>query len=316
MKKHKSQLIIAILFLSQCMLAQKVKVEDGKETYGTNVHQGQFTTLELDKKEVTKAWDKYLKVYGKVESSKGVYKVSPANVPGSPNSILLSQINHTSTGTKVWLCMQVDSQDITIAKPNEYQTVRKILYEFGITAYRDDINEQIIEAEKALEIAVKVQEKKLNNGENLEDKLVENQNDKLDYEIRQKKNAEDFIRINNEVNTNLQEQRAALTQVEKIKAELDKQENQSSQDLHKTLNDAIKNQQQKVKEGERLAKDLEKNKSTKLELQDKLEKNALEKKLLEAELKQNKADQEAAAIDAEKMRRAVEVVKAKLQTIE
>lgn len=316
MKKHKSQLIIAILFLSQCMLAQKVKVEDGKETYGTNVHQGQFTTLELDKKEVTKAWDKYLKVYGKVESSKGAYKVSPANVPGNPNSILLSQINQTSTGTKVWLCMQVDSQDITIAKPNEYQTVRKMLYEFGITAYRDDINEQIVEAEKALEIAVKVQEKKLNNGENLEDKLVENKNDKLDYEIRQKKNAEDFIRINNEVNTNLQEQRAALTQVEKIKAELDKQENQSSQDLHKTLNDAIKNQQQKIKEGERLAKDLEKNKSTKLELQDKLKKNELEKKLLEAELKQNKADQEAAAIDAEKMRRAVEVVKAKLQTIE
>ncbi|MCU0429548.1 MAG: hypothetical protein MUF42_06205 [Cytophagaceae bacterium] len=305
-----------LLLWSLSLWAQKVKIEDSKETHGHSIHQGIATTLELDKKEVGKAWEKYMKLYGKLENDKGYYKVSPALLTGLSNASLLSQVVASATGTKVWLCLQIDSTDVTPDKTAEYATAKKLLYEFGVTAYRDDINEQIAEAEKALEQSVQIHERKLKEGEGLEDKLVENQNDKLDFELRQKKNAEDFVRINTAINANLTDQKTALEHVSRIKTELDKPENASSQDLHKTLNEAIKIQQTKVKEGEKLAKELEKNKTTKLELEEKLLKNANEKKELEQKLVQNKADKEAAAQDAEKMRKAVEVVKAKLQTIE
>ena len=84
----------------------------------------------------------------------------------------------------------------------------------------------------------------------------------------------------------------------------------------KALTEAIKIQQKKVNEGERLAKELAKNKQNWIDLDAKTKRNASDLVEYLRLQEQNKIDQAAAAVDVDKMKKAVEIVKDKMNKIE
>lgn len=92
--------------------------------------------------------------------------------------------------------------------------------------------------------------------------------------------------------------------------------NEQIEDAEKALEKSIKNQEKTVKEGEKLQSDLESNANEKQRLETALENNADEKVQLESDIQNNKDEQANAVKDVEDMKKAVEVVRSKLDRIE
>lgn len=91
--------------------------------------------------------------------------------------------------------------------------------------------------------------------------------------------------------------------------------NNQIKDAEKALSSSVKNQERKIKDGENLVRDIDKNKQEKINLEQKLKDNASELEQLKKDVEQNKLDQTAAASEVEKMKKAVDVVKQKLDDL-
>jgi hypothetical protein len=316
-KMHKYVIIFFLMF-SGVLNAQKIKIQESSETVENVSRKGMFVLLELDKKEVEKAWTKYLKNYGKTSYSAGAIIVQAADMKALSDypCRVISFVEVAPTGSRVWWAIDLGAKYVT-KESEEYRGAEKMLYEFALNAYKEDVNRQIIDAEGALETATKIQEKEVNEGTDLQEKIDNNKIQKTELEGKLQFNKEEYARLNRELDNSFAEQKTALLNVENIKVAQHAKEGQLQTDEEKkALTEAIKVQQKKINEGEKLAKDLAKNKQTRAELENKLKKNASDLVEYLALQEQNKKDQAAAAIDVEKMKKAVEIVKDKMNKIE
>ncbi len=316
---HKKLLLFFLLFSIGVVKAQKIKIQESSEMVENISRTGMYVSLELDKKDVEKLWSKYLKAYGKTSSSNGVLLIHAADMKAisSYPCRVFSIVSATATGAKVWWAIDLGAKFVSKESEAEYKGAEKMLYEFAVSAYRDDINKQIEDAEGALLAATKIHEKEVNEGIDLQDKIDNSGVQKVELEDKLKVNKEDYVRLNREIDNNLAEQKVALQNSENIKAVQHAKEGQlQTNEEKKALTDAVKVQKEKVNEGERLAKDLAKNKQNRVDLEAKQKKNAADMVEFLKQKEQNQKDQAAAAIDVEKMKTAVDVVKNKMNTIE
>ncbi len=299
--------------------AQKIKIQESTETVEGLSRQGMFVLLELDKKEVEKAWQKYLKQYGKTETSKGLILLQAAEMKAISDypCRVISMVEVAHTGSRVWWAIDMGSKFVTRESEAQYKGAEKMLYEFSINAYRDDINRQIIDAERALEAATKIHEKEVSEGISLQDKIENNQNQKNELENKLLVNKEDYGRLNRDIDHNFADQKNAFQHVETIKSAQHATDGEpQTEEEKKALTEAIKAHQKKVSEGEKLAKEIAKNKQSRTDLESKHKKNAAELVELLKLQEQNRKDQEGASIDVEKMKKALEIVKDKMNKIE
>ena len=316
---YKYSIIYFVVFFSFTVEAQKVKILESAETIDGTSRTGMSVLLELDKKEVEKSWIKYLKTYGKTSTSTGVILVQAADMKAISDypCRVISKVAVSPNGSSVWWAIDLGAKYITKESEAEYRGAEKMLYEFSVNAYKDDVNRQILDAEGALEAATKIQEKEVKEGIDLTEKIESNRVQKAELETKLQINKEDYARFNREIDNVFLEQKTALLNVENIKATQHAAEGKiQTEEEKKALTEAIKIQQKKVNEGERLAKELAKNKQTRLDLDTKLKKNASDLTEYLSLQEQNKKDQAAAAIDVDKMKRAVEIVKDKMNKIE
>jgi len=214
-----------LLFVaSQFAVAQKVKVNESTETIDKLERSGLFVVIDLDHKMIDKMWEKQLKSYGKTESSKGTYTLPVANVSAiSSNPVkIVSKVEGSGKGTKIWWTIDMGTSHVTKeSNPSAYKAAEKILYEFALECYRADINNQIKDAEKALNTSVKNQEKKVKEGENLLRDIDKNKQEKINLEQKLKDNAAELERLKKDVEQNKLDQAAAASDVEKMKKALD-----------------------------------------------------------------------------------------------
>lgn len=204
--------------------AQKISVSESSEMIEKISRSGMHTIIELDEKKVSKAWEKFLKNYGKIESSKGILTIPVANIgaiSGSPCKVI-SKVQSSNKGTKVWWAIDMGSSLVTSSSNNSaYKSAEKLLRDFAAQCYRDDINDQIADAEKALEASTKKQERTIKDGENLKGDLEKNAKDKIDLENRLKQNAQDKVTLEKNIEQNKTDQSAAAQDVEKMKKALE-----------------------------------------------------------------------------------------------
>lgn len=308
--------LLCCVFTAQ---AQKIKIQESSETVEGINRQGMYVLLELDKKEVEKSWLKYLKQYGKTETSKGLITVQSADMKAISDypCRVISMVEVAHTGARVWWAIDMGSKFVTKESEAQYAGAEKMLYEFAVNAYKEDVNRQIIDAEGALESATKIHEKEVTEGINLQDKIEANQTQKTELENKLKINQEDYTRLNREIDNNFAEQKTALLNVENIKASQHAANGQPQTDEEKkALTEAIKSQQKKVSEGEKLAREIARNKQARTDFEAKQKKNAAELVELTKQQEQNKTDQQAASVDVDKMKKALEIVKDKMNHIE
>jgi uncharacterized protein YlaN (UPF0358 family) len=136
--------------------------------------------VELDKKLIEKAYLKKLKETGRTEMNKtGSITVKSASLPGlagTVNPTAFARADQGAKGTRVFLSVDLPTETIK-AGHAAFDELKKFLYDFALQCYRDDLNAQIAEADKAVDAAVKLNENSTDEGQDLKRQLEKNLNE-------------------------------------------------------------------------------------------------------------------------------------------
>jgi hypothetical protein len=201
-------------------IAQKVTVIEQDETIENVIRKGMSTVIVLDQEEVEKAWIKKLKEFGKVDVQKNVYIVESALISGISTTPvrIISTIIQSDKGSRVFWSIEMGKAYVsTKDDPEKFSIAEKILHDFGVMVYRENINDQIKDAEKVLSQTVKAQEKKVKQGVDLVNKVDRNKQQKINLEQKLKENAEELIQLQKDIEQNKLDQGASSVEVEKVK---------------------------------------------------------------------------------------------------
>ena len=205
-------------FAVQNAVAQRVSVLPAEAEIDGLKRSGLSTTIELERKQVEKAWNKYLKNLGKVESSKGNYTAKAASVPSiAPGTVnIFSKVEADTRGTTIFYAIDLGTEFVTIGTP-AYENARKLLHEFAVQQYRDDLNEQIKEADEVVDDAVRTHEKKVAQGENFQKQLERNAQEKIKLQKELEENARELEKLKNNIEQNKTDQATALEEIKKVR---------------------------------------------------------------------------------------------------
>lgn len=218
----KRNIAIVLFFMFAVMAnAQKVTVNQTDQKVNKITRPGAAVYLELDEKLVSNLWKKQFKDYGKVSTSGGDYYIEAATVPGISSIVrTISRVEKSGKGTMVW--MAVDMGDEWAQSGGKgWAAIEKILHNFGVTAYKEDIMEQIADAEKALEKTVKQQEKTIKEGDNLQSDYEDNAEEKIRLENALKDNAAQKVQLQQSIEQNKKDKERMVGEVDKMKKAVD-----------------------------------------------------------------------------------------------
>lgn len=216
------QLIFVYLFgllYIQNIFAQKINVIEENNTANNKYVSGYSVTIDLNASDVKKSWNKQLKTYGKTVKEGNNISVINANVPSFPTggTNLYSTTSDSPRGLKIWFCITTPEKWNSSDKITSESQAKTILHDFAATSYRDNINEQIKDAERALMNASKNQEKVLRNNEKIKNQILDNATEKIELEKKLKQNAADLIQFNKDLEQNKIDQQKAQEEVERMK---------------------------------------------------------------------------------------------------
>jgi hypothetical protein len=220
MLKKYTNLLGIILLVSLQVNAQKVIVTEHELTIDNVSRKGMSTTILLEQEITEKSWLKKLKEFGKVDAQKNVYTVDIATILGISSTPvrIISTINQSDKGSKVFWSIEIGKAYVsTKDDPAKYSTAEKILHDFAVMVYREDINDQIKDAEKVLLQTVKVQEKKVKLGTDLVNKVERNGQQKINLEQKLKENAAELVQLHKDIEQNKLDQAASVIEVDKVK---------------------------------------------------------------------------------------------------
>jgi hypothetical protein len=200
--------------------AQKVMVTEHDETIDNVTRKGMSTIILLEQEITEKSWLKKLKEFGKVESQKNNYTVEIANISGISSTPvrIISTISQSDKGSKVFWSIEMGKAYVsTKDDPAKYTIAEKILHDFAVMVYREDINDQIKDAEKVLSQTVKTQDKKVRIGSDLVNKVERNKQQKLTLEQKLRDNADELLQLQKDIEQNKLDQAASVVEVGKVK---------------------------------------------------------------------------------------------------
>ncbi len=219
------QIIILLAFLNIIHFSnaqKRVSVSEKELTVEKIRRTGLSTTLEADKKLTSNLWRKQIKEYGKVSKSGGVMIIDVAKIPSiSAKPVkVYTTVQSSGKGAMVW--MAIDLGDAFVVSGNsKFSAAERLLKEFGVKVYKEEIQLEIKEAEKAVNEAVKRKEKRVKEGEELQSDLVRNADEKKKLEQEIKDNASQKVQLEKDVEQNKKDQVAADEHIAKMKKALE-----------------------------------------------------------------------------------------------
>ena len=200
MNKFLSALVLCFsLVVAQ---AQTVTVNKQNETVKNETIEVFATTLEGRKEEIQQAFARYQKEMGKVKLLSSPAVITEPIISGTPFSkgIVYAGSQSSDKPTTVWMGINPadwEQKDVTYAT----RELQKMVYQFGIKFYRDQVQKQIDETQQALDAVEKQQQRMLNQSKDLTIKLSNNEQEKIQLEKslenNQLENAALKIRIEN-----------------------------------------------------------------------------------------------------------------------
>lgn len=177
---------LALLFsllLAVSAFGQKVTVDKKSEKVKGESAEGFGTTLEGKKEEVAAAWSKYIKALGKVKAGSDYQFIETPAMGGTvyTSGVLYAKSDGNAETGSVWMGIRADEWTVNDIKIVE-ETVKELVYQFGIKFYKDKIQAQINEAQEALNIVVRQQQRLVTENNSLHTKLVSNEQQKIQLE--------------------------------------------------------------------------------------------------------------------------------------
>jgi hypothetical protein len=180
---NKFKLSLFLVSLPLFIHAQKVSVTGQARKINNVEAKGYEAILEGAKEEVSVAWQKFLKEIGKTKQLADSWTVSDPAMGGTvySKSIVYALADGASEVSSVWLGIiegEWKVNDITLVT----KELEKFTYQFGVKFYRDKIQAQIDEANRALSAVERQQQRLTNQNKDLNIKLSNNEQEKIRLE--------------------------------------------------------------------------------------------------------------------------------------
>ncbi|HEY5823150.1 MAG TPA: hypothetical protein VIT44_02220, partial [Cyclobacteriaceae bacterium] len=181
MKKFIVVSICLLFFVS--LHAQTVTVKKQQDRVKGENTDGYGTDLEGKKEDISLAWSKFLKEVGKAKSLNDVLTISEPALGATvyPKGILYATSSGDQEKGRVWIGLKEAEWTVNdIGMVNA--ELEKLVYRFGIKFYKDKIQLQIDEAQRASDAVDKQKQRLLNQSKDLVLKLGNNDQEKIRLE--------------------------------------------------------------------------------------------------------------------------------------
>jgi len=220
MNRNKFALIfLASLFCITSAIAQKVTTEKQSQKVNGDEAQGFAALLEGKKDDVAISWSKFLKEFGKPKGM-DLISISEPALGGTVYSkgTIYADIKDKGDNTWVWLGVIENEwvvNDMDIVKKD----LEKEVYRFGIKYYKDKIQEQIDEAQRAHDATTRQSQRLVNQNKDLNIQLGNNEQEKIKLEERLQSNALEHAVLLQKIENNKLAQdsvKAATEQIKKV----------------------------------------------------------------------------------------------------
>jgi predicted RNase H-like nuclease (RuvC/YqgF family) len=180
---HKFLFFNLFLFISSLAQGQTITVNKQNEKVKGETIEVFALSLEGKKEDIKSAWIKYLKEMGKLKLLGSPMTVSEPVISGTPFSkgVVYAGTNEGDKTSTVWMGInskEWDEKDVTYAN----RELQKMMNQFGIKFYRDQVQVQINETQQALDAVAKQQQRLLNQNKDLTIKLGNNEQEKIQLE--------------------------------------------------------------------------------------------------------------------------------------
>jgi hypothetical protein len=198
---------------------QTVEVGTANATFKENSIKGFVVCLELDVKSVESAWKRYLRSLGKFENiesqSMAGMNLMLANVSNDAIDFY-SRLTVSPRCIQIYMSATRAGSYMELTDPQK-ESIRKMLHEFAVSQYREDLIKQIAEAERVVNLAVKAHDKRVDEGQNLKSKLTRNRKEKVKLLKDLDDNGKDLVRLKADSVQNSSEQETALEEIAKVR---------------------------------------------------------------------------------------------------
>lgn len=216
---------VKVLLLSLLCLAaglvhgQKIEVKSGEHEVDKMKRKGLLTRIELEPKVVEKAWTKRLREFGKLEAGKGFYKMQSVTVPAISNDpvSIFSRVEAGAGGTVVFYSIDLGSEYAQPGQP-AYEKAKAFLHDFAVAVYREDVNQEIEQADKAVDAAVKVHDRYMESGQRISSGLARNRTDKERLLKALQDNQAELGKLQQDSSRNRLDQETAVTEINRLRA--------------------------------------------------------------------------------------------------
>jgi len=222
MKVNKFGLVIICIVAFVTAFSQRVTTDQQAHKIDGSDAEGYATTLEGKKEDVSVAWNKLIKDFGKSRPGAGYVAISEPALGGTvyKKGFIYTDINDKGENTQVWLGIKEaewEVNDIGIVKKD----LEKEVYRFGIKYYKDKIQAQIDEAIRALDATNRQSQRLVNQNKDLNIQLGNNEQEKIKLEERIKSNELEHLVLLQKIENNKLAQDSVTQVGEKIKKVID-----------------------------------------------------------------------------------------------
>jgi hypothetical protein len=216
MSPKKFFIFILPFFISAYAEAQTVKVtKENARVKGENV-EGFGVSLEGVSADISSAYIKYLKTFGKVKQTTEIVVNEPTVLGITYTSPFYGLIKENGNKSTAWLGLIASEwKDGDDKKLNEY--LERALHEFGVKFYRDKIQTQIDEAQRAVQAVEKQQQRLVNENKSLNTKIENNKNEKIQLEKSLVNNKVELETLVKKIESNKKAQDSVAIATEQIK---------------------------------------------------------------------------------------------------
>ncbi len=207
-------LICLIVLATSVARAQTVYA--GENTIEKVKTPGLYLTLQGDGRQIEKDWENQLKSYGRMTSSRGLYRVPNASIPTvSPEPInLLSTVKSSRSSATIFAAFDMGSGNFTTPGSTGYAAAEQLLKTFGEGSL---FGQEVRTAEGSFEEAQKNHQKAVRNAERLQREIEQNAKEKDRLLKRIDDNAKELTQLQKDIETNKAEQASALTELDNRK---------------------------------------------------------------------------------------------------
>lgn len=181
-----NKFLITVLLLTSIIsgFSQTVSVNKQKEKVKGESVDVFAITLEGKTEDISSSFNRYLKEIGKLKLFAKPITVSDAILSGTTYSsnVFYADVNkNNETTSTAWVGINpTEWNEADVEKVN--RGLEKLLYEFGVTYYRQRVQVQIDESQQALDAVEKQKQRMLNQNKDFTLKLSNNEQEKVQLE--------------------------------------------------------------------------------------------------------------------------------------